>query len=49
MASLVHMFSNLIVHQAVDESVLLRKDGREDDREQRKTSKDRKDYELALV
>ena len=38
MASLIHMFSNLFVHQVVEESILLRKYGKE--REKRMTSKD---------
>ena len=38
MASLIHMFSNLFVHQVVEESILLRKHGKEG--EKRMISKD---------
>ena len=35
------MVSNLSVHQAVDDSILLRKDGKEYEPEKRKTPKDK--------
>ena len=38
------MCSSLFVHQAVDDSIQLRKDGKEDEREKKVTSKDRAGY-----